>query len=144
MSQFSVGGRASIAGTTVRAIFSLFASASFGARVRAISITNTTAVAACFALQKFSAATNVGSGLTENAHDINPPQCTAFAGHTGDGTLTGSPFRQISLGAAIGSNYTWVFGGAGILIPIGTANGIGVIVPTGTGQVCDFDIEWEE
>lgn len=144
MSQFSVAGRSSIAGTTVRALFSLFASASFGCRVRGIKITNTTAVAACYAVQRFSAATNVGAGLTENAWDVNPPQCTAFAGHTGDGTLSGSPIEEVTLGAAAGAAGWFTFGGSGILIPIGTANGIGVIVPTGTGQIVDFQIEWEE
>jgi hypothetical protein len=142
--RFSVGGRGSVAGTSARAIASLFGSATFGARIREIGVSNTTTTAVAVALQRFSAATNVGAGLTENAHDINPAQCTAFAGHTADGTTSGSPFRQVSLGSAIGAGWAWTFGDNGLVIPVGTANGLGIVIPTGTGQILDFYFEWEE
>lgn len=141
--RMSAAGRSSIAGTSVRAQFSLFGSASFGASIIEITITNTTTTAFAAALARFTAATNVGSGLTEVAHGINPPQCTGFAGHTGDAS-PGSAFLQRSIGAAIGAGTTWSFAPGELIVPVGTANGIGIIIPTGTGQISDFEIVWDE
>jgi hypothetical protein len=126
-------------------MFSLFATASVGAKVREIGVFNTTAVALAVALARFTAATNVGTGLTEAEYDENAPapSCTGFAGHTGDGTV-GQVFRQASIGAAIGSGMIWTFGDTGLVIQPGTANGIGIIVPTGTGQICDYYMDWDE
>jgi hypothetical protein len=140
----SVGGRATVVGTSLRAIASLFASATFGARVREVGVCNTTSTAVTVALAEFGSATNVGAGLTEVNEDINPTQCTAFAGHTADGASVGQAFRQLTLPAAVGATIVWTFSEGGFLIPIGTANGLGIIVPTGTGQICDFWFKWEE
>lgn len=145
MPQHSISGRATIAGTNLRALVNLFAAAASGAVVRQIELTNTADVETCVALVRFSAATNVGAGLTEAAWDLNRtgPQCTGFAGHTGDAT-PGEEIKRATISAAKGAGVVWVFGGAGLIIPEGTANGIGVIVPNGTGQVLDYTIEWEE
>lgn len=142
--RMSIGGRSTVAGTAVRALFSLFAAANNGGRVVTISISNTTNTAAAYAVARFTAATNVGAGLTEA--EYNPDSValmTGFAGHTGDGTV-GDVFAQISLGAAVGASYVWTFGDGGLVIPKGTANGIGVIVPTGTGQIVDYELVWDE
>jgi hypothetical protein len=72
-----------------------------------------------------------------------PPLATVFAGHTGDGTV-GQILRQGTLGAAAGAGVIWTFGNGGIVVPSGTANGIGIIVPTGTGQICDIEYTWDE
>ena len=146
MARYSIAGRSTVVGTSARAQFSLFATASVIARIREIGVFNTTAVALAVAVARFSAATNVGSGLTEEKMDplTVAASCTGFAGHTGDGTVSGSPVRQGSLGAAIGSGIVWTFGGDGLILPAGTANGVGVIVPTGTGQITDYYLEWEE
>jgi len=110
----SIAGRSTVAGTSARAIASLFATAS------------------------------VGAGLTEANYDAaSPAICTGFAGHTADGA-TGEVFRQASLPAAVGGGVIWTFGDSGILIPVGTANGIGVICPTGTGQILDYYFDWDE
>jgi hypothetical protein len=131
-------------GTTVRAMASVFAIAAVGGKLREVGVFNTTATAVAVALVRFTNATGVGAGLTEVDYDpANPAQCTGFAGHTGDGAV-GSPFRQASLGAAIGSGVIWTFGDSGYLIPVGTANGIGIICPTGTGQLCDYHMDWDE
>ena len=124
---------------------SLFCPATGNARLVEVCVTNTTAVALAIALARFTAATNVGAGQTKAKYDNDgqPPVATIFAGHTGDGTV-GQILKQATLGAAVGSGMVWVFGGGGILIPSGTANGIGVIIPTGTGQICDIDFSWDE
>jgi len=123
---------------------SLFATATVGAKVREIGVSNTTAVALCVGVVRFTNATGVGAGLTEADYDqANPAIATGFAGHTADGTV-GQVFRQASLGAAIGMGVVFTFGDSGLLIPVGTANGIGITCPTGTGQICDFWIDWDE
>lgn len=139
----SIAGRSTIAGTNLRPMFSLYATATFGARVREITITNTTSTAFAAAVARLTNTTTQGAALTECPHDINPPQCTGFAGHTADGGI-GTVGRQVSIGAAVGSGFTWTFGDNGLVIPVGTSNGVGIIIPTGSGQVCDYYLEWEE
>ena len=140
----AIAGRATVVGTTVRAMASLFATASVGAKLRQISVTNTTTTAVAVAVVRFTNATGVGAGLTEANYDpANPAICTGFAGHTADGAI-GEVFEQVSLGAAIGAGVFWTWGDSGILIPVGTANGIGIVCPAGTGQICDYAFHWDE
>lgn len=140
----SIAGRSTVAGTTLRAIASLFAAASNGAKLREVGVFNTTATAVAVSLVRFTNATGVGTGLTEVDYDAaNPAICTGFAGHTADGAV-GSPFRQAVIGGVIGSGVIWTFSDSGILIPVGTTNGIGIICPTGTGQILDYYFDWDE
>lgn len=140
----SIAGRSTVVGTTLRGMFSLYAIAAVGAKVREVGVFNTTTTAVAVSLVRFTNATGQGAPLTEVDYDpANPAQCTGFAGHTADSAV-GSPLRQASLGAAIGSGVIWTFGDSGILVPVGTANGIGVICPTGTGQICDYYLDWDE
>lgn len=143
---FSVAGRSTVAPTAARAGVSLYGVAGCGAIIREIGITNTTVNAFVAGLQRFSAATSVGAGLTEIEWDeeLAPPQCTAFAGHTADGTTVTGLIRQATIAAAAGSGVVWTFGGAGLKIKSGTANGIGIVCPTGTGQIFDYWIDWQE
>ena len=147
MARFSIAGRSTVVGTSLRGMFSLFGIAGVGCKVREIGVFNTTSTALAVALARFTNATGVGAGLTEAEYDENAaaPSCAGFAGHTADATGgVGQVFRQISLGAAVGSGVIWTFGDTGLVIQPGTANGIGVIVPTGTGQICDFYLDYDE
>lgn len=140
----SIAGRSTVAGTSARAVASVFSAASVGFKLREVGVFNTTTTALAVALVRFTNATNVGAGLTEADYDAaNPTQVTGFAGHTGDGGV-GQVIRQASLGAAIGSGIIWTFGDNGLVVPVGTANGIGVICPTGTGQILDYYFDWDE
>lgn len=144
MARHSVAGRATVAGTSVRAIASVFATASVGFKLREVGVFNTSSTAVAVALARFTAATNVGAGLTEADWDAaQAAVATGFAGHTGDGTV-GQIIRQASLGASVGSGVIWTFGDSGIIVPVGTANGVGVIIPTGTGQTLDYYYDWDE
>lgn len=145
MARNSIAGRSTVVGTTVRAGASLFAIASRTMKVREVGIFNTTAVAFAAALARFTNATGVGAGLTEAPWDTEgpAPNGTGFAGHTADGAV-GGVFRQASLPAAIGGGVIWTFGETGLVIPAGTANGIGIICPTGTGQIFDYYFDWDE
>jgi hypothetical protein len=145
MARYAIAGRSSIAGTTVRGQFSLYAVASRAGKVRECGLFNTTTTAFAAALARFTAAGTQGSALTEAKYDDGAPdpQLTGFAGHTGDATV-GQVLRQASIGAAIGAGVIWTFGDTGLVIPAGTGNGIGPIIPTGTGQVTDFHLDWDE
>ena len=141
MARHAVANRSTVVGTTLKAIGSVFATASVGFNLVEVGVFNTTAVAVAVSLVRFTNATGVGTGLTEVDYDAAKPViATAFAGHTADGAV-GSAFRQAALGAAIGSGVIWTFGDGGIIVPVGTANGIGIIYPTGTGQILDFYYE---
>lgn len=144
MARHSVAGRSTVVGTTLRAVASVFSTATGGFTLREVGLFNTTTTAVAVALCRFTNATGVGAGLTEVDHD--PAKlviATAFAGHTVDGAV-GANSYYASLGAAIGSGVIWTFGDSGILVPVGTANGIGVICPTGTGQILDYTLVWDE
>jgi hypothetical protein len=141
----SVAGRSTVAGTTVRAIASVFAISGKGFRLREVGVCNTTANAVAVSLVRFTNATGVGAGLTEVAWDLDDgtPLATAFAGHTADGAV-GSPIRQFTLGGVVGSGVIWTFGDGGFEVQAGAANGVGIICPTGTGQFLDYYYDWEE
>lgn len=140
----SIAGRATVVGTNLRAIASLFSAANNGGTLREVGLFNTTATSVVVALARFTAATNVGAGLTEADYDLDMPAVmTGFAGHTGDGSV-GAVYRQATIGAGVGNGVIWTFGDCGIRIPKGTANGIGVIIPTGTGQILDYYFDWDE
>ena len=140
----SIAGRSTVVGTTLRAMASLFATATVGAKLREVGVFNTTSTAVAVSLVRFTNATGVGAGLTEADYDAaSPAIATGFAGHTADGAV-GQVFRQAVLGATVGSGIIWTFGDSGLLIPVGTANGIGIICPTGTGQICDYYFDWDE
>lgn len=114
--------------------------------MREVGVFNTTTNAVAVSLVFFTNATGVGAALTEVQWDQATdaaPTMTAFAGHTADGAVT-SPVRQATLGAAAGSGVIWTFGEEGLVVKIGTANGIGIICPTGTGQILDYYYDWAE
>jgi hypothetical protein len=49
------------------------------------------------------------------------------------------------MGAAIGDGVIWTFNNdVGVTCAVGTSNGLGLYVPTGTGQVCDYVLVWDE
>jgi hypothetical protein len=145
MARNSIAGRSTVAGTTLRAIASLFSVASRTMKLREVGVFNTTSTAVAVSLVRFTNATGVGAGLTEVAWDEAGPALngTGFAGHTADGAV-GSPLRYASLPAQVGGGVIWTFGDNGILVAAGTANGIGIICPTGTGQILDYYFDWDE
>ena len=145
MARYSAGDLCG-AGTTARPIISLFGIAGIGGTVREIGITNTTSTACSYMVCRFTAVGTAGAGLVEGKYDEDSPDasCTAFATHTGDATLGDELGYRAILGAAVGSGVIWTFGDKGLVIPPGTANGIGVILSTGTGQACEAYIVWDE
>lgn len=145
MARYSIAGRSTIAGTSLRGMFSLYAPASVALKVREVGVFNTTSTALAIALVRFTGTGTQGAGLTETKWDPGSAAAsgTGFAGHTADATV-GDTIRQASLGAGVGNGVIWTFGDTGLVIAAGTANGIGIIIPTGTGQICDYYLDWDE
>ena len=148
MARYSAGCRTS-AGSTTLPIISLYNVADATGLLREISVVNTTAVAVALMLVRLSTAGTQGGALVESRHRRSSPpaHCTAFNTHssTGPTILETDLGYRCTLGAAIGSGYIWTFGDCGLETgDFGTGNGLGVIVATGTGQVIDAHIVWDE
>jgi hypothetical protein len=146
MARFSAGFRSS-AGSTTLPIASLYSGASTNPRVREIGVFNTTTTAVALKLIRLTTTGTQGTGLTESGHDSTAAAaaCTAHNTHSVAPTLGADLGYNVTLGAAIGSGVIWTFtSDVGITVPLGTTNGLGIIVATGTGQVCDGWITWDE
>ena len=143
MARYTVGARASGAGSATLPIGSLYAAAAVGGKVREVGVFNTTTTALVVGLCTLTSAGTQGSGLTEAKYDPSTatPSCSGFNTHTVAPTLADLGYRA-DLGAAVGAGIIWTFGDTGLVIPVGTGNGVGIYVPTGTGQICDFYIVW--
>lgn len=142
----SVGVRSTGAGSTTLPVGSLYAAANDKLWVVEVGAFNTTATACAIALRRLTTAGTQGTGLTELPWDPDStaPTGTAFDTHTGGPTITGGNYAVATLGAAVGSGVIWTFGGQGIPIPKGTGNGLGITVLTGTGQILDWYMIWDE
>jgi len=144
MARFSTGVLTA-AGSTTLPIISLYAGATGGGTIREIGITNTTATAVALKVIRLSATGTQGAVLVETKHDPNSGAalCEGFTTHTVTAANTDLGYRTV-LGAAIGSGVIWTFGDTGLVIALGTSNGVGVMVENGTGQVCQAYICWDE
>jgi hypothetical protein len=145
MPRYSSGARTG-PGSTILPVISLYGIAGIGGTLREIGLTNTTLTEVALKLVRLTSAGTPGAGLVEGKHEPESPpaSCTAFTTHTAAPTLGDDLGYRAILGAAIGSGIIWTFGSKGLIIPAGAANGIGVIVASGTGQVLDADIVWDE
>jgi hypothetical protein len=147
MPRFSAGGRATIAGTNLLPLASLYATAAVRPQIVEIGLFNTTSTAVAVALQRLTTTGTQGTAISVIPED--QPEQTAVAtpknGHTVGPTITSGVLRQASLGAAVGSGVIWTWpDNHALAIAAATTNGIGITIPTGTGQVLDFSITWIE
>ncbi len=140
-----VGAKSLSAAASNQPALSLYSIASgVTIKVREIGVFNTTATAWDCKLIKMTAAGTPGAGLTEQSYDPNyTPQATGFQTHSATGANVDLGYRA-SIGAAIGAGIIWTFGDTGIMIPAGTANGIGIGLENGTGQICQAYFVWDE
>jgi hypothetical protein len=134
-------------GTTARPGTSLYATAAISLYAREVGTFNTTTTAARYEVLRLTNATTQGAGITETAlfpsdHTVLG---TAFLAHTAD-TGQGGIIAPMPVGAAIGAGTILTYYGenGGIMIPVGTANGIGIQLATGTGQIRDDYFIWDE
>jgi len=146
MARFSTGGRTG-AGSTTLPIISLYSGGANNLpKIREIGVTNTTTTAVAIKLIRLTTTGTQGTGLTETGHDGSGASAVAagFNTHSGAPTLGGDLGYNATLGAAAGAGVIWTFGDTGLVVPAGTTQGVGVLVATGTGQVCDAYIVWDE
>ena len=135
------------AGSTTLPIISLYGTATVGARIREIGLTNTTSTAVALKLIRLVATGTQGAALVEAKHDIESGAAvaTAVTTHTVDPTASAVDLGyRASLGAAVGAGVIWTFGDTGLRVQPATTSGIGVIVENGTGQATQAYIVWDE
>lgn len=147
MARYSAGTRSTGAGSTTLPTGSLYAAANNDVYVVEFGAFNTTTTGCAIAVRRMTTAGTQGTGLSELPWDPDTTAATATAvdTHTSTGpTITAGFYANASIGAAIGAGVIWTFGGKGIRIPKGTANGLGLVVPTGTGQILDWYVVWDE
>jgi hypothetical protein len=149
MSRYAAAYRVTTAATALLPMASIYATAAVTPVVVEVGVFNTTATALNVGLCRLTTAGTssavVGVYETDSAQ---APISTPRNSHSSTGpTISGVPIRLTDLGAAIGAGLIWTFGNGpntGIVIPAGTANGIGLYTPNGTGQVCDVYWVWDE
>ncbi len=140
-----VAGNTTGAGSSTLPIISLYGAASNGGYIKEIGVFNTTTTAVALKLCRLSTAGTSSAIATigEYDADIAAATCSPRQTHSSTGptfTDLGYFFR---LAGSVGSGVILTFGDTGLRVPTGTANGVGVI-PTGTGQICDAYVVWEE
>jgi hypothetical protein len=148
LARFSAAWRTAGAGTATLPMASLYAQATGALWVVEIGVTNTTINAYAISLKRFSTLGTVGAvvpGVGYEENDVNATtKGIAADTHTGTApTAVAGELRRASIGASIGSGIIWTFGGRGLFIPSGTANGVGLIPITGTGQISDVYFSWD-
>ena len=145
MSRYSAGVRTGV-GTATFPFFSIYAIANVKGTIREIGAFNTTAVATNIALRRLDSAGTQGAAQTKTKHDPDSvaASMTVHTTHTAAPTLGDDVGYRKALGAAIGDGVIWTFGDVGLIIPPGVANGVGIVLPTGTGQILDCYVVWDE
>lgn len=147
MARFSAAGRMTTAGTNLLPAFALVGGTTIRPRVAEVGLFNTTVTACAVGLVRISTAGTPGASVSvaKESDTAQAPIGAVNNTYTSTGpTITAGVLRQATLGAAAGSGVIWTFGPLGLVIPDAASAGIGVIVPTGTGQVCDFYVVWDE
>ncbi len=145
MARYITGVTSTGAGSTTLPLVSLYSIAAVGFELREAASFNTTVTAARNQLRRLTTTGTVGAALTESKYDDDSAAASATAvnTHTVAPTL-GDPLHLMPMGAAIGSGTILTFYDRGVECPVGTANGIGIIVATGTGQIADIHMVWDE
>jgi hypothetical protein len=127
---------------------SLYSSTTATARVREVSVANTTSSSVALKLTRLTTLGTAATTLTIAPEDLAYPAstCTARNSHTVSPTL-GADLRSTILGAAVGAGWVWVFSGDGLVIPKDAgapATGLGILVATGSVQPIYATIVWDE
>jgi len=125
---------------------SLMAAAAVRPRVREVGVFSTTATGFNVALRRITVAGATHAAETEIYEDDSSATATATVVNVDTGTaptLAAGYVRIATLASAIGAGIIWTFGGNGLIIPDGTANGLAVI-GLNTPQICTVYFVWDE
>jgi len=146
MARYSGGFRTTGAGSTTLPIAGITATTLVRPRIKEIGAFNTTAVAVALAVRRITALGTAGAAEVE-VYDTDPVQvalATLLNTWTVAPTFVSGNVRVATLGAVVGSGVIWTFGGEGLVVPNTTGDGVVLVPLTGTGQICDVYINWEE
>lgn len=136
----AIGYRTTGVGSTTLPTTSIYSLGTGDLWLVEVGVTNTTANAFQLALVRLTTAGTQGASAGTITYEEGATSFTAkwaaVQAHTVAPTIAGEP-RSTSVGASIGSGIIWTFGGRGLLIPSGVANGIGLIALFGAAQVAD-------
>jgi hypothetical protein len=142
----AAGFRTTGAGSATLPIASLYASSTGGLWLVEVGVTNTTVTAFECSLKRVTTTGTQGAAQTV-VYEESDVGFTAKGDprdtHTVLPTLVAGELRRGSIGASIGSGVIWTFGGRGLFIPSGVANGVALMPITGTGQICDVYFSWD-
>lgn len=145
MPRYSAAGTTG-AGSTTLPIIGLYSSATVNGSIVEIGVFNTTTTAVSFEVRRVSTA-GTWTALTEQQHEAisATPGCTAVITASGTApTLVAGPLASFTLGAAAGSGIILTFGDKGLSTGLAAVTAGVVVIPTGTGQVCNAWITWDE
>lgn len=143
---FSAATVATGAGSTTLPMVSLYGSATGGGIIRKITVENPTTSAVDIAVRRLTTAGTQGASVDEqNWQDGPAPQCQMVQAHSVGPTISAGWIDRYQFPASMaGAVVIWTYEGSGLVIPKGTANGIGIIPAAGTGQLCVVTFQWEE
>ena len=141
MARTAVAYRATGAGTTTLPSTSIYSLGTGDCWLVEVGVTNTTVTAYELSLARLTSAGTQGASAGTITYEEGSANLTAkwaaVQAHTGTAPTLGPEVRRTSVGASIGSGIIFTFGGRGLLLPSGTANGLALIAVTGTGQIAD-------
>jgi|SRR5881392_1921913 hypothetical protein len=134
------------AGSTTLPIISIYGGTTVRPRLRELALFNTTATQVQLKLVRLSTAGTRGSAITilPQVSEDTAAIATVYQTHTVAPTITSGDLYRVVLGAAIGSGVVLTFPEGGIVIPATANAGLGVVVSTGTGQVVEATLTWDE
>lgn len=145
MARFAISGRETAISTAARGP-SVYATAAVRPQIREIGMFNTTSIAVAVGVGRASAVGTKGAAITPVCESdfVNVAIATGANTHTVDATINAVLDKQASLGAAIGSGVIWTWGPGEFILENATTSGVVLVCPTGTGQILDFYIAWDE
>jgi hypothetical protein len=105
-----------------------------------VGVTNTAAVVFELSLARLTQAGTQGAAAGAWTYEEGATNLTAkvaaVQAHSA-GTPLGAEVRRTTIPGSIGSGVIFTFGGRGLLLPSGTANGLGLIAISTAGQLMD-------
>lgn len=147
MARYSSAARTTNGGSTTLPAAGLVPGANNDIYVTEIGVFNTAAVACNVAIRRITTAGTAGSAFSTIPYDADTTTATAAFkdsySSTGP-TITAGSIRYASLAGAVGAGVIFTFGGKGLRVPKGTGNGLVILPGTGTGQILDVYIDWDE
>jgi hypothetical protein len=125
---------------------SLYASSTGGLWLVEVGITNTTTTAFECSLKRVTTTGTQGAAQTV-VYEESDVGFTAKGDprdtHTVLPTLVAGEIRRGVIGASAGSGVIWTFGGRGLFIPSGIANGVALMPIVTPGQISDVYWSWD-